>query len=862
MASNDPFDFNNDGKFFLLKTKTMGDLGSRDDNGNPIKFFLPEDIGVIQSTALLQGLNNSEFKTSSPSPNQSWINFISTGTQSVPMGLLSAQWSWTVVAGDNFQTQKNFASSLIDNLLVFKAANQKSLAAGWDGAFNSTKTNGEKSFDAIILEIVSNGVSQGGSITTEVDAKAFIEGMQNIDYTELPGGGDTSLSDEGADNIIDAINRLISKSSTTRDIMFNDPNAACSFDQLEGKMTNLESSFEAYVGKVFTEGAAQILFNVTEKSDAYSAIIQNYELISGMSFSGLIDTPSGHVSGSYLLSNGSGIVFTGIDRIAEDLIAYGFEVGGGSITEFTDLPDATENDGKIVSVGCDLYHSCDGEWVKILKEDTTTPLDPGDSDGLPGCVTTTEEKADYILYRDEVITENAANTFSLALQGLTAPPLHEACLFTEFQGAPDNSIKLRFLESSYKWAIATDSLLHPQVDNESPTANQIYTLNNATPYNQDNPDSMLMQDEFQSGSSTYPSQLSQMYFSPDGLRAVAFGYQSLNVHEYLFTEPYDLSTGTRSKFQRIPVSNTSGRLGVVKTNDPSIVYVYYQNGVERKTLDTPGDLYSIPEANQWYAINADANTQDSYFGHYLTWFQYGDRTNRSSIRYSIASMIFTDSGNKLMMLFVKNPARYSEDAINDDPLDKHAFLVSYDLETPYLLPGNLPQDPSINNQTLDEFLPEPSQVVELDSFGRIRQVTSDIFGGGKYVFLTTSNDQNIILEMSTPGDLSTIFTKGELQANPSAGYSNNKMTITVSSWPKDNLDLFMFAVYSDVFQNNSRALVSSTLSSPIGDPSESPCQFVEWKTSDQNLISNRTSQSSAEITFTQDLSVTGVFNCN
>ena len=170
MASNDPFDFNNDGKFFLLKTKTMGDLGSRDDNGNPIKFFLPEDIGVIQSTALLQGLNNSEFKTSSPSPNQSWINFISTGTQSVPMGLLSAQWSWTVVAGDNFQTQKNFASSLIDNLLVFKAADQKSLAAGWDGAFNSTKTNGEKSFDAIILEIVSNGVSQGGSLTTEVDA--------------------------------------------------------------------------------------------------------------------------------------------------------------------------------------------------------------------------------------------------------------------------------------------------------------------------------------------------------------------------------------------------------------------------------------------------------------------------------------------------------------------------------------------------------------------------------------------------------------------------------------------------------------------------------------------------------------------
>jgi len=564
----------------------------------------------------------------------------------------------------------------------------------------------------------------------------------------------------------------------------------------------------------------------------------------------LKDTPTGYLghSGDYLVVNDSqdGVNFTGIEKIASDLTDYGFGGSSSDIPKYTDLPDATENDGKIVASGCELYHSCDGEWTKIIKQDTITTLPPGESDGLPGCVASLEDKTNYIIYKDEVITENASNTFSLSLQGLSSPQLHEACLFTEFQGVPDDSIKLNFAESDYQWAIAPDSVLHPQVHYDSPTATQVFTLNNSDPYNQFNPQSMPLRDEF----INYPSQISDMHFSEDGLRAIGFGYQSLYVHEYLFTQPYDLSTGTRSKFKQITsqssnqyFSNLAGRLGAVKTDDPSVVYVYYSGGIERKTLDTPGDLYSINPNNDWYARNAAGNSQDSYFGYYQRWYDHNNR-------YDLASMDFTNDGSTLIVLFKKNYKNNTD--------DKLSYLVSYDLETPYLLPGNMPHSPTTPNQVVDEFLPEPSAVVDLDSFGSLKTIGNRIFGNGKYILLQNKTNpiKHTLLEMGVPGDLNTLFTKGEIQANPALGYVDNLFSSQTTVFPKNNLDLFMFS------STDYNTLVSSSLSSPRGQLDESSCQFVGWKTSEQSLISNSSNPSNAQVTFNKDLSITGVFNCN
>ena len=391
MASNDPFDINNDGKFFLLKTESMSELGSRDGDGNPVTFFLPNNIGVIQSTALLQQLNQNEFKASTPQPNTSFINFLSTGTFETS-GLVFARYSWTVDSSDPFKTQQNFANATLNNCVFFKGSTQKSLEVGWDGAFNSNKTNGDKLFSDIIIEL-SLHISPASTVSLDnASVKEFIEGMLVSNYTEVSGGGDTNLSDVGSNNIIDAINRLISRSTSTRNSMIEDPNAACTFEQIEGKMKNLESSFEAYVGKVFSEGAAQELFNITEKADAYSAIIQNYELISGQSFSGLIDTPTGHISGMYLLSNGSGIIFTGIERIVDDLTNLGFGVTG-----FTGLHDTPSDyqEGKY------LRSTAEGlEYVDLTS----------DGFGVTGFTGLHDTPTDYQGHRGDYLVVNDGET--------------------------------------------------------------------------------------------------------------------------------------------------------------------------------------------------------------------------------------------------------------------------------------------------------------------------------------------------------------------------------------------------------------------------------------------------------------------
>jgi len=142
-------------------------------------------------------------------------------------------------------------------------------------------------------------------------------------------------------------------------------------------------------------------------------------------FTGLKDCPSVYVghSGDYLVVNDdeSGIHFTGIEKIATDLTDYGF----GTIPSYTDLPDVTENDGKIVASGCDLYHSCNGTWNKISSESIPPP------DEAPACVTNLSEYNQYQEYKQQIFAEYQEQAFSNALNGIPANPIRDVCLFKQ-----------------------------------------------------------------------------------------------------------------------------------------------------------------------------------------------------------------------------------------------------------------------------------------------------------------------------------------------------------------------------------------------------------------------------------------------
>jgi len=167
---------------------------------------------------------------------------------------------------------------------------------------------------------------------------------------------------------------------------------------------------------------------------------------------GLNDTPTGYLghSGDYLVVNDgeTGIHFTGIEKIAQDLTDYGFAGGSSTIPSYTDLPDVTENDGKIVASGCDLYHSCNGTWNKVGGESIPPPAE------APGCVTNLEEYNQYQEYKDGFLADNLGLTAESILNNGTkiSDLIFDACLFPESNLENErNTVVID--ETTYKWGM-------------------------------------------------------------------------------------------------------------------------------------------------------------------------------------------------------------------------------------------------------------------------------------------------------------------------------------------------------------------------------------------------------------------------
>ena len=174
------------------------------------------------------------------------------------------------------------------------------------------------------------------------------------------------------------------------------------------------------------------------------------EGIENIRLTGLRDTPSGYLghSGDYLVVNDgeTGIHFTGIEKIAQDLTDYGF---GGAGEEkvipraFDTLPEVYNYEGEVISVGCDLYISCDGKWNKLLQDKSL----PEDS-SYPGCVSNISESILYDQYKSQFIEDITEDVFERELFGLEPLPTHEVCLYT---ADPRNVVKIEGTDA--KWGL-------------------------------------------------------------------------------------------------------------------------------------------------------------------------------------------------------------------------------------------------------------------------------------------------------------------------------------------------------------------------------------------------------------------------
>jgi len=147
-------------------------------------------------------------------------------------------------------------------------------------------------------------------------------------------------------------------------------------------------------------------------------------------FSGLQDTPSGYQghSGDYLVvnDNESGIHFTGIEKISDDLDG---KLYSPRLPKYNyALPNPDFFDGRVVASGCNLYYACEGEWIPVKGESTVAPED---FEELPSCITNIDEVVQYGEYKDKVISDNLSNLFSAGLQGVVTDQFfHNVCLYT------------------------------------------------------------------------------------------------------------------------------------------------------------------------------------------------------------------------------------------------------------------------------------------------------------------------------------------------------------------------------------------------------------------------------------------------
>ena len=164
-------------------------------------------------------------------------------------------------------------------------------------------------------------------------------------------------------------------------------------------------------------------------------------------FVSLTDTPVDYIghSGDYMIVNDgeSGIHFTGIEKIAQDLDSIKYN----EIPQYTtsDMPQADTQGGKIVASGCDLYYSCNGEWSPV-----NSPLSAPKN--APSCISNIEEYVEYNEYRDQFLSDNMLDSLKNALEYDIDPLILDVCVSPESNLAIENNV-VKIEETTYKWGL-------------------------------------------------------------------------------------------------------------------------------------------------------------------------------------------------------------------------------------------------------------------------------------------------------------------------------------------------------------------------------------------------------------------------
>ena len=265
-------------RFYLLKTKNKSEIGSR-ELGSSKKFFDEQDIGVLQSSALLQELSIDEFKVGKPGTlNTTWNEYISRTVPDIYVygrgDLFGLEVSWNPITDTNVdeterytENEKRWAQAYIDawnESLYFNKDYSSRAGIDYKQGDKATDVNPNytfvntliNSFKAQILQFSTNedGFSAfNGQMGSADQLLETLNKIVNGTFSAIrnPGEDDQILLDRyqlheaglPVGSIIDAINRMIgSKDMADRNM--------ASFYAIDQNVKNFKVGIESRLGKV------------------------------------------------------------------------------------------------------------------------------------------------------------------------------------------------------------------------------------------------------------------------------------------------------------------------------------------------------------------------------------------------------------------------------------------------------------------------------------------------------------------------------------------------------------------------------------------------------------------------------------
>lgn len=598
-----------------------------------------------------------------------------------------------------------------------------------------------------------------------------------------------------------------------------------------------------------------------------------------LAFTGLKDTPTGYDNLSLLQSSDNGINYITADDLSDIL-----PVKPRSYSSVEELPvPASSYDREIFKVGCDLYLSCGGLYVKI----TTSTQEEGTIPGYPNCVNTTSEALQYRDYIDETMQDYNSVNLLRAMDGLPPVELYNVCLFKQED--------FDLVSSNEPWTVrGTLDSKNFAYDDGRNEANSGY--------------------KFKKGSDT--DFFYATYQFRDGTDSV-----DLIIGEINSTLRY------QEKWKKTVFSDNRGSVNI--TDD--FQHISYVNDIGSSNREII--ILDYDEASQDYISNrpkvdlslAMNLSGDGWLSGNSDWGSYDHKISTDGKRL----FVMAKSGNAFstslrLFVFKWNGIEWELPHIMEMPSgqpqtmnsnDTHGFLLNEDESLIYLVGGNFYSTPNYSsggvfrinyennsmNQRLGQILPnaEANTQVYMNSTGNIitskqkntsstfvwkYDQSSDLweqigepFPASKSIAMCRNGRFFIEVERNGSGGAVYFYNKSSKSfiqiansfsasrfgfisdSGQSVAYQSAVSTIPLSQIPEIEGDIYNNSVVIE--QSNYKwGLFEGNTSINISGFADPAFNFVEWKSSDVTI--NNSNNIHADCIINNDASITGVFTGN